>query len=145
MKNNTKNINKSTPVWQIIVVLVFAIGFSIGAIIYGKTFSYKETNATLISHEEVQTSEADYSAHCYGMVKYNVNGIDYESKIYLDYHYCYDGYETTIYYDENNPQNAVKEKSTFVFIVLLILSIIFAFGLIYLLFDLLNNKKKKSR
>ncbi len=143
MKRNKKNAKKSENILIMIVILVLAIVFSIGTIIYSKNFSYKEVSAVLISHDEVQTSESDYSAHCYGTVEYNVNGVDYNTKIYLDYHYCYDGYKTTVYYDESNPQNAVKEKSTFVFVVLLILAIISIFGFIYLIIDMLKNKKKK--
>ncbi len=148
IQQKTNNLNKIRiylPMLGILVALIILCVLTVKMI---KPLSYKEVEATLVSHDKPVASEAELEQHCNGKFKYNVNGIEYEANISIEYLYCTNGHKRIIYYDVNNPQIYADQKSIIPVIVLGVFDLFLIGGFVMEAMDLFcwrkSSRKKKS-
>ena len=140
--NNIKNQELLKDIGLILFMAVLSIIFGIFTVKRIISYSYKEVSAVLVSHGEIR--DVNDSKKCTGNFEYYVDGKKYETSFSVDSHYCRDGYTQTIYYDVNNPQNSIKERSILATVVLFVFDFFVFAGLFALIKDLFKPKKGKK-
>ena len=144
-ENKTNNINRIKMYLPLLGFLVALIVLCLLTVKTVKPLSYKEAEATLVSHDKPVASDAEREQHCNGKFKYNVNGIEYEASISIEYLYCENGHKRIIYYDVNNPQIYADQRSIIPVIVFGVFDLFFIGGFVMEAMDLFSWRKSSRK